>query len=130
MARKYISNKLIIFESDRNSGIPPFVGKRSCLKRIKGYDTGEEGGASRQDISSKLMIFGSERKETVEFCRSMERDHVWKETGVMTLGRREVKAGTLLLGNDKNNVIANEVLNYFKCLSSRFGVYVKCFGTK
>ena len=57
------------------------------------------------------MIFGSERKKTAEFCRSMQRDHVWKETGVMTLGRREVKAGTLWLGNDKNNVIANEVLN-------------------
>ena len=31
----------------------------------------------------------------------------------MSQGRREVEAGTLLLGNDKNNVIADKVLNYF-----------------
>ena len=33
MARKDISNKLMIFECDRkDSGIPMFDGKRSCLK--------------------------------------------------------------------------------------------------
>ena len=28
-------------------------------------------------------------------------------------GRREVEVGTLLLSNDKNNVIAEKVLSYF-----------------
>ena len=28
-------------------------------------------------------------------------------------GRKEVKVGTLLLGNDKNNVNVNYLLNYF-----------------
>ena len=50
-------------------------------KRIRGYDTGEDGGGSN----------------------------------------------TLLLGNDKSNVIA---LNYFYFLSSKFEVYIACFGTK
>ena len=30
-----------------------------------------------------------------------------KESGVTTLGRKEVEVGTLWLGNDKNNVIVN-----------------------
>ena len=30
-----------------------------------------------------------------------------KESGVTTQGRKEVEVGTLLLGNDKNNVIVN-----------------------
>ena len=47
--------------------ITEFGGKRSCLKRIRGYKTGEE----------------------------------------------EVEVSTLLLGNDKNNVIANKLLSYF-----------------
>ena len=38
---------------------------------------------------------------------------------VRTQMRREVKVGSLLLGNDKNNVIA-DVLSYFLCLSSKF----------
>ena len=42
-----------------------------------------------------------------------ENNHVWKESGVMTQGRRQMEIGTLLLGNDKNNVIANKVLTYF-----------------
>ena len=34
MARKDISNKLMIFKSDRkDGGIPTFGGKRSCLKQ-------------------------------------------------------------------------------------------------
>ena len=49
--------------------ITEFGGKRSCLKRIRGYKTGEE----------------------------------------------EVEVSTLLLGNDKNNVIANYV--FIKLLS-------------
>ena len=42
----------------------------------------------------------------------------------------EVEAGTLLLSNDKNNVIAKIVLSYFLCLSCKFEVQVACFGTK
>ena len=37
----------------------------------------------------------------------------WKESGFMSQRSREVEGGTLLLGNDKNNVIANKVLSYF-----------------
>ena len=36
-----------------------------------------------------------------------------KEPGVMTLGRREVEVGILLLSNDKNNVTAKNVLSFF-----------------
>ena len=32
---------------------------------------------------------------------------------VTTQGREEVEVGTLLLGNDKNNVIADKVSSYF-----------------
>ena len=30
-----------------------------------------------------------------------EKGHAWKESGVMTQGRKEVEVGTLLLGNEK-----------------------------
>ena len=40
----------------------------------------------------------------------------------MTHGRRELEEGILLLSNDKNNVIAKNVLGYFLCLSSKFEV--------
>ena len=36
-----------------------------------------------------------------------------KESGAMTQGRSQVEVGTLLLGNDKTNVIADKVLSYF-----------------
>ena len=36
-----------------------------------------------------------------------------KHQGLQHTGRKEVEAGTLLLGNDKNNIIANKVLSYF-----------------
>ena len=35
-----------------------------------------------------------------------------KESGVTTQGRKEEEVGTLLLGNDKNNVIVNYLLSY------------------
>ena len=38
-------------DSGKNSGILMLGGKRSRLKRIRGYDTGEEGGGS-----SKLFL--------------------------------------------------------------------------
>ena len=31
----------------------------------------------------------------------------------MTQGKKEVEVGTLLPGNDKNNIIADKVLSYF-----------------
>ena len=52
----------------------------------------------------------------------MEKGHASKESGVKTQGRREVEVGTLLLSNDENNVIAENVLNYFQCLSSKFEI--------
>ena len=65
-----------------------------------------------------------------EFLCLIEEGHGWKESGLMTQGRRDVEVGTLLLVNDNNNVIANKVLSYFQCLSSRFEVYTVCFGAK
>ena len=44
--------------------------------------------------------------------------HVWKESGVTAQVKMEVEVGTLLLSNDKNNVIAENALSYFLCLSS------------
>ena len=35
-----------------------------------------------------------------------------KESGVTTQGRNKEEVGTLLLGNDKNNVIVNYLLSY------------------
>ena len=46
----------------------------------------------------------------------MEKGHVSKESGVPTHGRKGMEVGTLLLGNDKNNVIVNYLLS-FSCLS-------------
>ena len=43
----------------------------------------------------------------------VEKDHAWKESGVMTQGRRGVKVCTLLLSNDENIVIAENILSYF-----------------
>ena len=36
-----------------------------------------------------------------------------KNQGLQHGGGEEVEEGTLLLGNDKHNVIANQVLSYF-----------------
>ena len=42
-----MSNKLMIFESNRKKGgVLVFGHKRSCLKRIRGYNTGKKGGGS------------------------------------------------------------------------------------
>ena len=48
----------------------------------------------------------------------------------MTHGKLDVKVGTLLLGNDKNNVIADKALCYFKFLSSNFEVYITHLANK
>ena len=40
------------FKTNRKiNGVPPFDGKRSCLKRIRGYDTGKDGGGSRHSFT-------------------------------------------------------------------------------
>ena len=49
-------------------------------------------------------------KKTSEFCCLAKKGHIWKESGVPTQGRREVEVCTLLLRNDKKNVIADKVL--------------------
>ena len=66
----------------------------------------------------------------MEFHHLVEKGHVLKESGVTTQVRMEVEVGTLLLSNDKNNVIAENVLSYFLCLSSKFEVQVARFETK
>ena len=49
---KDISNKLMMFWSNRIiGGVLQFGGKRSSLKRIKGYDTGKNGGGSRHSFA-------------------------------------------------------------------------------
>ena len=42
-----------------------------------------------------------------------------KKNRVTTQGRKKEEVGTLLLGNDKNNVIVNYLLSYLLCLSFR-----------
>ena len=42
-----------------------------------------------------------------------------KKNQVLRHGRREMEVGTLLLGNDKNNVIVNYLLSFLLCLSFR-----------
>ena len=45
--------------------------------------------------------------------KTAEKGNVWKESGVTTESKSEVEVGTLLLGNDKDNVITKKVLSYF-----------------
>ena len=56
------------------------------------------------------MIFTSDRRKRMN--SAIQPNMVMKE------GRKKVEVDTLLLGNDKNKVIDNKVLSYFKCLSS------------
>ena len=47
-----MTKKLMIFESNRKkSGVLSFGGKWPCLKRIRGYDTGKEGGGSSHSFA-------------------------------------------------------------------------------
>ena len=46
-----MSNKLIFGSSRKKVGVPSFDGKRSCLKRIRGHDTGKEGGRIRDSLA-------------------------------------------------------------------------------
>ena len=56
----------------------------------------------------KLMIFGSDRKKWQNADVQGKKGHIWKEWRFMTQGRRKVEVGTLLLGNDKNQVISSK----------------------
>ena len=42
--------------------------------------------------------------------KTVEKGHVWKESGFTTQERREVEVCNLLLDNDKNDVIAGNFL--------------------
>ena len=43
----------MIFESNRKKGeVLSFGGKRSCLKRIRDYDTGKEGGGTSHSFTN------------------------------------------------------------------------------
>ena len=53
-----------------------------------------------------------------------------KNQGVTTQVRTDVEVGTLLLSSDKNSVIAENVLSYSSCFSSKFEVEFARFGTK
>ena len=72
------------------------------------------------------MIYGSDRKKGSIWPNKVISE---KKKMVMKQGRKKVEVGTLLLGNDKNNVIVNKVLSYFECLSFKFEVHVTCLGT-
>ena len=49
---KDLSNKLMTFGSNRKmGGVLSFVRKRPFLKRIRGYNTGENGGGSRHSFT-------------------------------------------------------------------------------
>ena len=48
ISRQNISNKLMILGSDRKK---KNRGKKPCLKRIRGFDTGEEVGGSRHSLA-------------------------------------------------------------------------------
>ena len=48
---RYIKEINDIWEWLKRAGIPLFGGYRSCLKKIRGYDTGEEEGGSRHSFA-------------------------------------------------------------------------------
>ena len=73
---------------------------------------------SRKDISNQINDIWEWQKKMAEFWQLAEHGHVRKKIVVAKHGMKEVEAGTILLGIDKNNVIADKVLSYFECLSS------------
>ena len=82
------------------------------------------------------MIFRSDKKKKKKkknsgiFVFSRKKSIFEKIDGLQLSWEGEVEVGTLMLGNDKNNVIVNKVLSYFKCFSSKFEVYIARFRTK
>ena len=59
------------------------------------------------------MIFGIDRKKRRNSAVRQKKMMSEKNQEVTAQGRSEVEVGTLLLSNDKNNVIADKVLSYF-----------------
>ena len=63
------------------------------------------------------------QKIIVEFSRKI---YVWKESEVMTQGRKEVQVGTFLLANDKNKINLKLIMknqfkvNYIKSITMNF----------
>ena len=53
----------------------------------------------------------------MEFCCSAEKGHFWKQSGVATQWKRGVEVGSLLLDNDRSNVIIDKVLSFFSVKS-------------
>ena len=64
------------------------------------------------------MIFGSDKRKGQNSANWQNMVMSGKKIVVAKHGMKEVEAGTILLGIDKNNVIADKVLSYFECLSS------------
>ena len=57
LIRTDMSNKLVIFKSNgKRGGVMSFGGKRSYLKRIRGYNTGKEGGGSNHSSANKNNV--------------------------------------------------------------------------
>ena len=53
-----MSNKLMIFESNRKKGGFMLFGvKMSCLKRIRGYDIGKERDGSTHVTAEKILSY-------------------------------------------------------------------------
>ena len=65
---------------------------------------------ARKDTVYQINDIREWQKKTAEFRGSVEKCHVWKESGITTEGRREADAGTHSLGNDKNIFIADKVI--------------------
>ena len=59
------------------------------------------------------MIFGIDRKKRRNSAVRQKKMMSEKNQEVTAQGRSEVEVGTLLLSNDKSNVIADKVLSYF-----------------
>ena len=74
------------------------------------------------------MVFGSVRKNWWNSAVQSNKVISKKKTGVMRQGRKKVEVGTLFLFNDKTNVVADKVLSYFECLSSKFEVLAHISG--
>ena len=52
------------------------------------------------------------KEKTTKFYSLVGKGQVWKESRVLAQGKREVEVGTLMLANDKNNVIYHKVLSF------------------
>ena len=79
------------------------------------WDEMESNGMyfAKKDISNKLMIFRSARKNPSRILPFDGKRSSLKRIRVATQGKRVVEVGILLIGNDKNNVIVDKVLSYF-----------------